>query len=215
MPASGALLWIDTDANGTLRTMRDVVGIVLAAGESRRMGSPKALLLWRGHTFLEHVNGSLMTADVADIRVVVGPWGTGRQANSAHYILLENPHPEGGPISSIRIALTSKETKARFAVVSQVDHPAVRPETVRALVDLARSRPGEVVIPMYEGRGGHPVAIPSELFPVILDPKTASLRDAIASYPADRVHRWPCGDPGVLVNVDTPEDLDRLVGSGA
>lgn len=194
--------------------MRDAIGIVLAAGESRRMGSPKALLLWRGQTFLDHVNATLMAANIADVRVVVGGWCTGRHAQSVHYVLLENPRPEGGPISSIRIALGSKETKARFAVVAQVDHPAVRAETVRALVDLARSRPGDVVIPAYEGRGGHPVVIPSELFPALLDEKTSSLRDAIAKYPSERVHRWPCGDPGVLLDVDTPEDLERLLGSG-
>ncbi len=179
------------------------------------MGSPKALLVWRGRTFLDRVKGSLAAAGVEDVRVVVGPWAADHAIPSDCCVVLVNPRPEDGPISSIRIAIGSPKGEATFAVVTQVDHPAVRPETVRALVELARSRPGDVVIPTHEGRGGHPVAIPRELFPVILDAKTASLRDAIASYPADRVHRWPCGDPGVLVNVDTPEDLDRLVGSSA
>mgnify|MGYP001619524658 CR=1 FL=1 len=179
------------------------------------MGSPKARLEWRGQTFLEHVKASLAAANIEDVRVVVGRWATGSPTPSIHAVVLENPNPEGGPISSIRIALTSSKTKAFFAIVTQVDHPAVRPETVRALVALARSRPGDVVIPTHNGHGGHPVAIPRELFPVLLDEKTASLRDAIAGYPPDRVHRWPCGDPGVLVDVDTPEDLERLLGDSA
>ncbi len=176
------------------------------------MGAPKALLVWRGRTFLEHVKALIEGAGVEDVRVVVGPWAAGRPIAGSPLV---NPRPEDGPISSIRIAIRAAHSSAAFAVVSQVDHPAVRPETVRELVDRARSRPGEVVIPTHDGRGGHPVAIPKELFPAILDPKTASLRDAIAGYPPERVHRWPCGDPGVLVNVDTPEDLERLVGSGA
>lgn len=172
------------------------------------MGSPKALLVWRGRTFLDRVTSSLAAAGIQEIRLVVGLWATGRDVGAGHLVLV-NPTPEDGPISSVRIGLLSRPIEAELAVVAQVDHPAVRPETVRDLVDLARSRTGAVVIPTYDGRGGHPVAIPKELFPVILDPKTPSLRDAIGDHP--RVHRWPCGDPGVLVDVDTPEDLDRLM----
>lgn len=179
------------------------------------MGSPKALLVWRGKTFLGHVLSLLAGAGVDDVRVVVGAWAAGRPSPPEPCLVVENPRPQDGPVSSIRLALASRASDASFAVVAQVDHPAVRPSTVLGLVELARRRQGHVVIPTHEGRGGHPVAIPREIFPVLLDPKTPSLRDAIAAYPRDRVHRWACGDPGVLVDVDTPEDLERLMGSSA
>ncbi len=187
--------------------MGDAIGIILAAGESKRMGAPKALLAWRGRTFVERVEEGILAAGLDDVRVIVGAWARGRALPVRRARVLENPRPEAGPISSIRVGLAGVPSEARFALVALVDHPAVREETYRAVAELARSRPGEVIIPTHDGHGGHPVAFPRELFAMLLDPVCASARDAVARHP--HVHRWECGDAGVLTDLDTPEELER------
>jgi molybdenum cofactor cytidylyltransferase len=182
--------------------------VVLSAGASSRMGSPKALCTREGRTFLETIVDCARASGVESIVVVLGaPHAEAirpRVPSGASVAL--NPHPERGMLSSVQAGISSLPP-VDHALLWPVDVPAVRAETVRAISSAA---PGQIVVPTFDGRGGHPLRVPRACFDELLalDP-ALGLRALIQAEPA-RVLRLPVDDPHVLVDVDTPDDLRRL-----
>jgi len=192
-------------------------GVVLAAGASRRMGSPKAALLHEGRTFVACVLGALHGAGVHDVVVVTG---AAEQAIAdalpagAAVTLARNPDPERGQLSSLKTGLrrlTDVAPRADAVVVALVDHPAVASATVRALLDAAQALPGAaIVVPAHGGRRGHPVLFARALWAELLaTPDESGARAVVRADPA-RVVEVAVDDRGILVDVDTPDDLRRL-----
>ncbi len=93
-------------------------------------------------------------------------------------------------------------------VICPGDHPAIRAGTVRRL--LAAARPGTAVVPRHQGRRGHPLVVAADLVAELprLDP-AVGLRQLLAGR-ADAVHELAVDDPGVLLDLDRPEDYERL-----
>lgn len=198
------------------------VGIVLAAGASRRMGTPKAGLELGGQSFLARAVAAL-AAGGTDVRVVVT--GAARTSVAAalpagdDVTLLDNPAPDRGQLSSLKIALVHAAAtwpEAAVAVVGLVDHPAVRGATVAALLEAARGpAPSAIVVPAYRGKRGHPVAFARAVWPELLGADDARGARSVVRADAERVRVLDLDDPGVLIDVDTPADLQRLLATRA
>lgn len=203
---------------------RDCVGIVLAGGASRRMGVAKAGLLHDGQTFLARVVGALHGGGIADVVVVSGSAHESVLAAlpaSDHALVLRNPDPERGQLSSLKVALATLRTRAArpaAALVALVDHPAIRAETVSVLVEAwsegtARGgTPGGpmIVVPVHEGRRGHPVLFAAGVWDELLaTPDELGARAVVHARP-ERVHEVAVDDPGIRIDVDTPADLASL-----
>lgn len=91
-----------------------------------------------------------------------------------------------------------------------VDQPHLRPETFKAVVEVGRENPDQIIIPTYQNRGGHPVFIPKLLFKVILDfTDTSTLREVFNEH-QDSIKRIHVNDPGLLKDTDYPEDLKEV-----
>lgn len=145
--------------------MSEILGVVPAAGESTRMGNPKPLLDADGATFLERTVGALRdggaNAVVVGVRDAKGPVHATASRTGAH--VLAPPDVEDGPIATIRAALRwwEEEREPRSApgalVLLPVDHPKVRAETVRALIEAFREGLAPLVLPAHGGETGHPV----------------------------------------------------------
>ena len=180
----------------------NVACIVLAAGEGRRMGRPKALLPIGDTTFLARVVATARAAGCARVVAVLRDASVACDAE-----IVVNLRPEDGQLSSLKLGLRAAAgCEAAFAW--PVDHPAVRVETVRRV--LAAARPGRIVVPTFEGRGGHPTLFPRELFGELLAlPETDGARALLAQRP-DAVDRLPVDDAGVCRDVDSPEDYAKL-----
>jgi molybdenum cofactor cytidylyltransferase len=200
-------------------TMQDgtLVGIVLAAGQSSRMGRPKALLpcLPDHETFVGRVVRVLREGGVARVAVV------GRQDDEplrAHVgtlvpstDYLENPDPARGQLSSLIVGIEFADAQgARGVVVMPVDIPQVRADSVSSLVAAWRVNPAPILRLEYRGRHGHPVLFRDVVFDQLraADPAVGA-KAVIRSY-ADRIHDVGVTDPGVIRDVDVPEDYDRL-----
>jgi len=184
-----------------------VVGIVLAAGASRRMGFPKALARVGGRSFIEATLAALSSAD-ARVIVVGPPHASAIRSALAGSALLwaENLEPERGMLSSLQAGLSVAPRAARAALVSLIDHPRVSPATVSALIGAWRSGSGMVVRPRFRGGGGHPVLIDGALFgPLLAAPPEAHLGEVLARL-APRCE-LDVDDPGVLDDFDTPVAL--------
>lgn len=179
--------------------------VVLAAGASTRMGSPKALLDLGGATFVSRITTTARAAGTDGVCVVLGPpHGAAIKAKlppgagSAW-----NPDPARGMLSSIQTAVASVPSRTTAILVWPVDLPEVKLETVRQLLDAA---PGKLVVPRHGGKGGHPVRIPRALFGALaaLDP-ALGLRALIDAHAAT-VAYVEVDDQAVLTDIDTPEE---------
>jgi molybdenum cofactor cytidylyltransferase len=193
-----------------------LAGVVLAAGRSARMGSPKALLDFLGLPFAVRILEALEALEVKTRVVVLGPDAPRIQPAIAGHdcMIVENPEPETGPIASLRAALIALQPLQPSAVlVWPVDLPHVRVTTVERLLETHRRTRAPAVVPIFAERRGHPVIWGSALFHDLLEDPDATREGARAVLHAHEgeVVRVPVDDPAVIDEVNTPEDYERLV----
>jgi molybdenum cofactor cytidylyltransferase len=186
-------------------------GLILAAGESRRMGFPKALLNFRGETFLDRLI-RILSACCSPVIAVLGAEAERiraglRSASSARIVV--NPDFRMGQITSMQCGLRAVPADARGVLFTLVDHPNPSDATIRALV--AAHAP--IVIPCYQGRRGHPIWFSRDLVPEFLAlPAASSARTVLERHSAG-IRYLDGDDPGILDDVDDPEAYRRLTES--
>ena len=191
-----------------------IAAIVLAAGASKRMGRPKAMLHLRGETFLETVLHGCAASGINRCVAVLGPDKDNilSQMNLSAVTVVQNPAPETGPIGSIRIALEALlNHPVEAVVVWHVDRPHVAVSTVTALIDRFRRGGVSIVLPEFEGRRGHPVIFGRAVFEELLQaPDDEGARAVVRADPS-RVAVVRVADPAVTEDVDTPEAYEELL----
>ncbi|HWY53629.1 MAG TPA: nucleotidyltransferase family protein [Terriglobales bacterium] len=197
--------------------------VILAAGESTRMGTDKALLPWppgaagsppTGQTFLSAAIQALQPFSETVI-VVVGKNENNLTpviyANGAS--LVRNPAPERGQFSSLQVGLHEVLSHGRdAAMVTLVDRPAAKAATLGALCSAFSEAASNVwaVVPEYNGKHGHPFLLAREMIEAFLKaPPTATARD-IEHQNLQHVSYVAVDDPRVTLNVDTPEEYAAL-----
>src|SRR5712691_5579332 len=144
-----------------------ISGIILSAGESRRMGSPKALLRYQGKTFIERICNAYLTANIDELIVVLGARADElRRALPAHPTLrtVVNPRYFQGQLSSLMTGIGALSSESEAVIVNLVDHPLVTAETIKALIASFRAAPLPILIAAYQGRRGHPVLFSSQVY---------------------------------------------------
>ena len=191
----------------------EIGAVVLAAGRSTRMGSPKALLPYRGRTFVAHIVEELRRAGVGPV-AVVGPADLGLLAaavpSAPRTRLVGNPDRDRGQIASLRHGIVALPEDCPGALSCLVDHPAVTSSTYRALIDAFREGGATILIPVRGGRRGHPPLFGRSVFQEILDcPDDGGARNGVGRDPT-RVREVAVDDPGIHVDVDTPADFRAL-----
>ena len=182
--------------------------VVLAAGASTRMGHPKALSdLGGGERALERVVATCEAAGVPLPLVVLGEHHDEVRAALPHLDArvrwVRNPRPGLGRTGSLQRGLAMASAPA--VLVLPIDHPLVAPATLRALL----ATPGAWVVPERDGRGGHPLKLSGVALAAVQSaPASVALRD-VPGMMGLEVVRVPVDDPGIHLNLDTPEDLAR------
>jgi molybdenum cofactor cytidylyltransferase len=202
-------------------------GVILAAGESSRMGRDKALLPWpppgtnapSGDTFLSAAI-RLFTPHVDIVLVVAGK--NAQQlapivyANGASLVV--NPAPDRGQFSSLQAGVQEVLSHGRdAAMITLVDRPPVRAATIQTLQEAFARAIGRykwAVIPEYQGKHGHPIMAARELIEVFLKaPETSTARD-IEHANQSKIEYLPSDDPWITANVDTQQQYEALSLSG-
>ena len=189
----------------------DVAAILLAAGRSRRMGAFKPLLPFGNKTVIEHCVATLREAGIESIVVVVGHRGeeVRRQLKSFEVTFALNPDPESEMGASIACGIRELPESAKATLIALVDHPAVPQEVITALIDQWQSG-SRLVVPEFEGRGGHPALIDLRFREELLrlDPERG-LRAFFEEHRPE-VQRLPVSSPFVARDMDTWEDYRQL-----
>jgi len=186
-----------------------ICAIVLAAGKSERMGRPKALLEFHGRTFLDNILQAISRTSIGHTVVVVGHHRREiEQQDVRGASLVFNPDYEKGMVTSLQTGIRSLPPDSDGAFLFLVDHPVVESETVEALIPgAARNR---IVQPTYLGRRGHPVFLGNDVLMEILALPSSQGADVVVRRDPGRIIEIPVNTPGILVDVDTPEDYGQL-----
>ena len=192
-----------------LSAQLDCLAILLAAGESRRMRVPKALLAYsESETFLQHLVEVFESAGCRTLAVV----GAGAEQIARAHPSLElalNQSWESGQFSSALVGL--EEAAARSAqrvLLHPVDTPMLQPSSIRTL--LSGLGQGEAIAPEYRGAPGHPLVLSAEGARVIAEQKSAPHLEAALRFV--KLRQISVDDPGVVTNLNTPEEYQRAFG---
>jgi molybdenum cofactor cytidylyltransferase len=192
-----------------------IAAVILAAGASRRMGSPKALLDFRGETFLNRLV-RVLGKECNPVIAVLGHHQEAIRAQSTGPVqFVVNPDPERGQLSSLQTGLAAIPQGVEGFLFTPVDSPAVGEYTLRQLVlRFQKKKPQtQFVIPRYEGRRGHPVfAAPSLLAEFLALPLTAQAKDIVHAC-VPRTEYVDVDDPGILADIDDRAAYRELVES--
>ena len=199
-------------------------GVILAAGESTRMGRDKALLPWPPSAagsptttdtflsaaiqlFFSHVDVVLVVVGGNEVAVAPVVYANGAS-------LVVNPDPARGQFSSLRLGLQEVLNRGRdAAMVTLVDRPPVQMKTIERLqsaFEQAITKRKWAAIPEYQGKHGHPILLGREMMEAFLRaPETSNARAVEHAHPSE-IEYVPVDDPLVAVNVDTPEQYAAL-----
>jgi molybdenum cofactor cytidylyltransferase len=188
-----------------------VAGIVLAAGDSKRLGHPKQLVHWKGKPLVMYAVEAGLGAGLSPVVVVIGAEGeTVRKALEREpVIIVDNPEWSAGLSTSLRAGLVSVEENSEAVVILLSDMPFVRAGHVGALVQEHRRTLSPLVAPRAGGRRANPV---------LFDRSTFFELNAVQGDHGGRVLfekssvTWVEFDETILFDLDTPEDLKRLKG---
>ncbi len=190
-----------------------ISGILLAGGASTRMGRPKGLLEYRGVPFLRAVASALLTGGVEELVAVLNPAVPGLPevlpADTRVRWVSAAP-ASAGQLSSLRMGLHALSPASEAALVALVDQPAVRPETVAALIRAFRETEAPLLLPVCEGRRGHPACFARALYPELLEAPEQEGARAVIRRHGGLLREVVVEDPGIHQDVDSPEDLARL-----
>lgn len=185
-----------------------ISAIILAAGQSKRMGQPKMLLPWGNTTVLEKVIATFKAADVEDILVVTGGDRDAVESlvgGSAQIIFNPN-YAKGEMLSSVQVGLAKSKPGVEAALIGLGDQPQVRERSVRSVLKAYRNSGASLVVPSFQMRRGHPWLVARVHWDEILEMRSpASLRDFLNRH-ADEIHYVELHHESVLQDLDTPGD---------
>jgi CTP:molybdopterin cytidylyltransferase MocA len=188
--------------------------VILAAGASRRMGRPKALLPWRGNTILGHLTAVWKTAGARRIAVVYDPQNNALVTEMDRLSITDriaNTDPQQGMMSSARAAaVTDWFSDLAHVAIALVDQPQIPARLIVRLAEFAREHPDFICQPEHNGKRGHPVFFPKPHFRQIADSRQQTLRDFIRSR-SDSRKFLACESPAVLADLDTPEAYEEAL----
>lgn len=189
---------------------------ILAAGESRRMGTPKALLPYRGITFLKHLIGVMRHPRVGVTRIVLGAGAADIQAKlrlDADSIVL-NQSWQQGQLSSIQAAIRGLPLgEIEGLILCPVDQPLISAELVSHLIARFDATGKRIVLPTHKGRRGHPAIFHESLFDELLRASPdIGARQVVWAHSQD-VEECPTEEEGAILNLNDPETLKKFLGT--
>jgi molybdenum cofactor cytidylyltransferase len=186
-----------------------IVAVVLAAGESSRMGRPKALLPIAGQTFIERIVAALGRAGLEKIIVVLGHDAEAMRQKIAHLpvTILVNADYKKGQLSSLQTAVRHllRDQTCSGMLVHLVDHPYIDAGLVKLLIRRFAESGRPIAVPRFHGKRGHPVIFARSLFDELLNAPEDQGAKAVVGAHRDETLEIDSEDEGITLDIDTPE----------
>lgn len=193
--------------------MGEIWGIILAAGESKRMGFPKMLLDFNGKTMIECVIENVKSSVIDDIMVVLGAENEklAKLAEVSSVKHCYNDDYKTGMLSSVKCGIRNLPSGIEAFLVFQGDQPFIGSEVIDTMIG-AYSRSGKgLIIPVYRNRRGHPLLISNKYRDAVeILSVEHGLRSLVYKYPED-VMEIDTDEPGILRDFDTYEDYKTVI----
>ena len=192
-----------------------ISGILLAAGESKRMaGAFKPLLKWGTSTVIEACINHLRNSRLGEIIVVLGHREAEIRARlaGAGVEFAINHDYQKGMMSSIKTALSLISPQADAILITLVDQPMISSQVINSLITSYTDHDKTIALPTYQGKHGHPIIVSTDYIEEIMSLDDASpegLRALIEAH-RDEVLEVPVDSPAILDDIDRPEDYERL-----
>jgi molybdenum cofactor cytidylyltransferase len=195
--------------------VKKLAAAILAAGESRRMGRPKALVPFEGLTFVEHLLQATNHPRVGIVRVVLGANAESIQAELKldQETVVVNQDWQQGQLSSIQSAIRSLPAdETAGLLLCPVDHPLISSQLVSRLIAEFDSDRKLIVVPTHQGRRGHPVIFHASLYAELLDASpNVGARQVVWAHP-DAIAEIETDEAGVILNLNDPETMRKALG---
>ena len=192
-----------------------LAAVILSGGASRRMGSPKALLAYQGRPFLEHLVDVTKHPRIAVRRIVLGADAgpIAKEVSLAADEVVINKDWEKGQLSSIHAALRSLPADTDGMLLCLIDHPLISSGLIDELIEAFYSSQKPIVIPLYEGRRGHPIIFSAALYDELLQaPMETGARAVVWAHPHD-IAEIPTSEEGCVLNLNDPDTMHRAFGA--
>jgi molybdenum cofactor cytidylyltransferase len=191
-----------------------LAAIILSGGASRRMGSPKALLSYQGRPFLEHLLEVAHHPQIGVRRIVLGADAEpiAKEVDLAPGEIVINEEWEKGQLSSLQAALRSLPPQTDGVILLLIDHPLISSTLVGELIETFYNSRKPIVLPVYEGRRGHPVIFSSALYEELLSaPRETGARSVVWAHSAE-VQIVQTNEEGCVLNLNDPGTMQRALG---
>ncbi len=191
-----------------------ISAIILAAGESKRMGQPKMLLPWGKVTVLEHVISVFMQAGIKDILVVIGAeWERMEEVVSKVPIhsVYNRDYANGEMLLSLQHGLREllalqPRAQSLTTLIGLGDQPQVEEGIVRLICEAYQNTNSKLVVPSFQMRRGHPWLVAQPFWNELLDMKSPETPRDFLNKHASEIHYVDTNTPSILADLDTPED---------
>jgi molybdenum cofactor cytidylyltransferase len=212
LPAFDAVLVAALQSSAEVIAVHEpVAGILLAAGGSERLGKPKQLLEWKGKPFVRRIAETALAAGLSPLVVVTGAEAENVEASLAglDVVIVRNPSWREGQSSSVKAGLAALLPKVGAALFLVVDQPQLPAALIEALCAQHAASLAPIVAPQVDGQRSNPVLFDRSTFPDFLGLKgDVGGRAIFSKHPV----AWlPWLDPSLAVDVDRPEDYERLL----
>ena len=191
-----------------------LAAVILSAGESSRMGSPKALLDYQGRPFLEHLLEATRHPKIGLTRVVLGANAESicRKIKLDPAAVIVNREWKKGQLSSMQAAIRSlRSGETDGILLCLIDHPLISAALVGQLIHQFYESGKLIIIPTYNNKRGHPIIFSSALYGELLEaPPEVGARAVVWNH-RDDVLEMPTEEEGVVLNLNDPDTLQRAI----